>query len=61
MFTNGIALSPVVATALFVLAVVAGYQYRKVWKTEGPAWKAWLFGSIAGLCLSIVAFLPLRP
>jgi len=50
-----------VATALFALAVVAGYQYRKNWKVEGPAWKAWLYGVTAGGCLILLAFVPVRP
>lgn len=55
------ALPPFLATAIFVVAVFAGYQYRKVWKNEGPAWKAWLFGAIAAGCLVTVAFVPLQP
>ena len=55
-----LALTPVFATIIFVIAVLAGVQYRRNWKAEGPAWKAWLFGSIAALCLIIVAFVPLQ-
>jgi len=51
-------LSPLVATAFFVLACFAGYQYRRVWVKEGPRWQLWLFGVIAGLCLALVAFVP---
>ncbi len=58
---SDMALSPLIATGLFVVAVVCGYQYRKVWKNEGPAWKAWLFGLGAALCLLTVALVPLRP
>lgn len=53
-------LSPLQATLLFVVAVIAGYRYRRVWKTEGPAWQAWLFGLIAAACLLSVAFLPVK-
>ena len=53
-------LTPMMATALFIAAVIAGYQYRKVWKTEGPAWKAWLYGSVAGGLLLVVALTPLN-
>lgn len=52
-------LSPLVATALFVTAVLAGHRYRRVWKTEGPAWRAWLYGSVAGLCLLALALIPM--
>lgn len=58
--TTQFALTPLFATALFVLAVLAGYQYRKVWKTQGPAWKAWLYGTTAALCLFAVAFVPMQ-
>ncbi|MEM9422563.1 MAG: hypothetical protein AAF986_08670 [Pseudomonadota bacterium] len=54
-------LPPLIATLLFVVAIVSGYQYRKVWKQEGAAWKAWLFGSVAGGALMIVALVPLQP
>lgn len=51
-------LSPFVATSLFVLACFAGFQYRRVWVNEGPRWKLWVFGVLAGVCLAIVAFIP---
>ncbi|MEM7739599.1 MAG: hypothetical protein AAF225_02215 [Pseudomonadota bacterium] len=54
-----LSLTPMAATLIFVLGVVAGYQYRRNWKLEGPVWKAWLFGGIAGLCLVTVAFVPM--
>ena len=53
-------LSPAQATLLVVIAVIAGYRSRRVWKTEGPAWQAWLYGLIAAACLIGVAFLPVR-
>lgn len=52
-------LSPLIASALFVAAILAGYQYRKVWKSEGPAWKAWVFGVLAGGLFLAVALIPL--
>lgn len=58
---TNLALPPLLATVLFVVAVISGYQYRKVWKTEGPAWKAWLFGVLAGGCFLCVAFIPMAP
>lgn len=56
----GIVLTPTTATVLFVIAVVAGYRYRAVWKAEGPAWQAWLFGSVAAFCLLVLGFVPLE-
>ena len=58
---DGLTLSPLVATGLFVLAVVAGYQYRRAWKAEGPRWRLWASGLIAAACLSAVAFIPVQP
>ncbi len=58
---DGITLSPLAATAIFVVAVVAGYQYRRIWKAEGPRWQLWIAGLIAAICLLTVAFLPVRP
>ncbi|WP_346896994.1 hypothetical protein [uncultured Roseibium sp.] len=51
-------LTPLTATFFFVLACLAGYQYRRVWVKEGPRWKLWLFGLVAGACLVLVAFVP---
>ena len=51
-------LSPLTATIFFVLACLAGYQYRRVWVKEGPRWQLWLYGVIAGTLLSLVAFIP---
>lgn len=51
-------LTPLTATLLFVLACLSGYQYRRVWVKEGPRWKLWLFGLVAGVCLALVAFIP---
>ena len=56
-----ITLTPLAATAIFVVAVVAGYQYRRIWKAEGPRWQLWIAGLIAAICLLTVAFLPVRP
>ncbi|MEM8636428.1 MAG: hypothetical protein AAGF33_15785 [Pseudomonadota bacterium] len=60
MLNSSIHLSPTIATILFVIAVLAGYRYRANWKREGPAWKAWVFGSIAGVCLLAVGLVPVR-
>ena len=60
MFVETFALTPLVATAIFVVGVVSGYRYRRVWKTEGPAWQAWVFGSVAAASLLALAFIPLQ-
>ena len=52
-------LPPIAATALFTIAILAGHQFRRNWKNEGPAWKAWLFGVVAAGCFAAVAFVPL--
>ncbi|MEM1345843.1 MAG: hypothetical protein AAGI34_14865 [Pseudomonadota bacterium] len=52
-------LTPPLATLLLVVAVVAGHRYRRVWKSEGPAWQAWLYGTLAAVCLLILGFVPL--
>ncbi|MEM1265632.1 MAG: hypothetical protein AAGI50_06405 [Pseudomonadota bacterium] len=57
---DDVSLTPAIATALFVIAVVAGYRYRRTWKMEGPAWQLWLYGSVAAVCLLTVGFVPLR-
>ncbi|MEM7747923.1 MAG: hypothetical protein AAF346_06695 [Pseudomonadota bacterium] len=53
-------LTPLSATALILLAVVAGYRYRQNWQQEGPLWKAWVYGVIAGGSLVLLAFTPLK-
>ncbi|MEM6440728.1 MAG: hypothetical protein AAF763_13645 [Pseudomonadota bacterium] len=54
-----VALTPALATAIFVLACWGGYQYRRVWKAEGPAWQLWAFGLIAAASLLALGFVPL--
>ena len=60
MFADELYLTPVIATGIFVTAVLAGYSYRRVWKAEGPVWQLWVYGGIAACCLLAVGFLPLR-
>ncbi|MEM9139601.1 MAG: hypothetical protein AAGB15_07185 [Pseudomonadota bacterium] len=55
-----IVLTPVTATAIFVVAVLSGYNYRRIWKAEGPAWQLWVFGVIAAGCLLVLGFVPLN-
>jgi hypothetical protein len=45
---------------LFVVAVLAGVNYRRAWKTDAARWRLWLFGGIAGACLLTLGFLPLE-
>ncbi len=59
-FLTDFSLTPLAATLVFVFACLAGYQYRRVWKTEGPRWQLWLFGLAAAGALLAVAFMPLR-
>ena len=58
MASLDLSLSPLMATALFVLAALAGINYRRIWKAAGPRWQLWLFGSIAAACLLTVGFVP---
>lgn len=47
------------ATLLFIIAVISGHLYRKNWKNEGPTWKLWLYGTISGGLMIMVAFVPI--
>ncbi|MEO0393095.1 MAG: hypothetical protein AAF213_07605 [Pseudomonadota bacterium] len=53
-------LTPLIATLIFVVGILAGHSYRRVWKAEGPVWQLWVFGGLAGACLGIVAFIPME-
>ena len=53
-------LTPTVATLIFVMACLAGYRYRTVWKTEGPTWQLWASGLMAAGCLLALGFIPLK-
>ncbi len=57
---SGFVLTPAVAVTLFVAACVAGHQFRRVWKTEGPRWQLWLWGSMAAAGLLTVGFVPMQ-
>ncbi|NDV98850.1 hypothetical protein [Salipiger sp. PrR002] len=52
-------LTPAIATVIFVIACLAGYRYRSVWKAEGPRWQLWLFGLVAAVCLLVLGLTPL--
>jgi len=57
---SDLTLTPAGATVLFVIACLAGYRYRTVWKMEGPRSHLWLFGLVAAGCLLVLGFVPLR-
>ena len=59
VFATHLTLSPMLATAIFVAAILAGHRYRKVWKTDGPRWQLWVFGMLAATGLVVLAFVPL--
>ncbi|MEM9344236.1 MAG: hypothetical protein AAGA87_14430 [Pseudomonadota bacterium] len=55
-----LALTPLSATLIFFVTCLAGYQYRRVWKTEGPTYQYWLFGTVAGAGLIALGFIPIH-
>lgn len=57
---DGLTLTPLVATVIFVLSCLSGYRYRSVWKREGPRWKLWLYGLLTALGLGVLGFVPLQ-
>ena len=61
MLASQITLTPLIATILIFLAVLAGNRYRRVWKAEGPRWQLWLFGLIAAAALLTLGFVPMAP
>lgn len=61
MLASQFTLTPLSATILIFLAVLAGNRYRRVWKAEGPRWQLWLFGLIAAAALLTLGFVPMTP
>ena len=57
---DGFSLTPLAATVIFVLSVLCGYRYRRVWKAEGPRWQLWLFGACAAAGLLVLGLVPLK-
>lgn len=53
-----LSLTPLSATAIFVVACLAGMAYRRTWVAEGPRWQLWVYGVAAAAGLATVAFLP---
>jgi hypothetical protein len=53
-------LTPALATVIFVLACLSGYQYRRVWKAEGARWLLWVFGVFTAAALLFLGFVPLQ-
>ncbi len=60
MLASHLTLTPLMATVLIFLAVLAGNRYRRIWKTEGPRWQLWLFGLLAACALLMLAFVPMQ-
>lgn len=54
-----VTLTPVTATALFVVACLAGMRYRNVWKAEGPRSQLWFYGAVAAAALLVLGFVPM--
>ncbi len=57
---SGFVLNPALATALFVIACLAGVSYRRVWKAEGPRFQLWFFGIVAAGTLLALGFIPMQ-
>jgi len=53
-------LTPTIATTVFVLTCICGYQYRRVWKAEGPTYQYWVFGVLAAAGLLLLGFVPIE-
>ena len=47
------------ATVIFVLSCICGFQFRRTWKAEGPQWQLWTFGVLAAAGLLTLSFVPL--
>ncbi|WP_106743443.1 hypothetical protein [Yoonia maritima] len=56
---SDLTLSPAIATMIFVLGCWGGHRYRQVWKVEGPTWKLWVYGLLAGVSFLALGFIPL--
>ncbi len=52
-------LTPELATIVFVLACIGGYQYRRTWKSDGPSWHLWAFGLFTASAFLTLAFVPI--
>ena len=60
MNLGDLTLSPFLATFIFCVSCLAGYSYRRVWKTDGPRLHYWLFGLIAASGLLLLGFVPIE-
>ena len=60
MDLGSLTLSPALATLIFCLTCLAGYRYRRVWKTEGPRVQYWIFGLLAATGLLVLGFIPIE-
>ncbi len=55
-----IVLTPPIATLILVVTCLAGFQYRRVWKAEGPRYQYWVFGILAATGILVLGFVPLQ-
>lgn len=55
-------LTPPLAALIFVVVVLCGHNFRKLWKQQPAGWqkKAWLFGVPAAIGLLVLGFMPLN-
>lgn len=56
---SGFILTPPIAVTIFVAACVSGYQFRRIWKAEGPTWQLWVWGTASAVGLLVLGFTPL--
>ncbi|MDV7145302.1 hypothetical protein R3X27_21675 [Tropicimonas sp. TH_r6] len=59
---DSLTLTPLIATALFVLLVLSGRGFRQTWKAQGPNWqrKAWAYGVPALAAFLALALIPME-
>lgn len=58
---DALSLTPLTATAAFVVLVLAGRAFRQNWKAQAPGWRrrAWLYALPVLATFLALAFLPL--
>lgn len=59
---EGLVLTPVTGTALLLVMVLCGRQFRENWKAQAEGWalRAWAYGLPVLVSFAALAFLPLR-
>ncbi|MBE91254.1 MAG: hypothetical protein CMM76_17650 [Rhodospirillaceae bacterium] len=58
-FSESNLISTGLALFIFCIGCLAGTQFRRVWKANGPPEKLWAFGLVAAISLLIVGFIPI--